>query len=955
MKTRLGLGCLLVACVAFVATPALAQVYTGRIDVTIKDGTGAVLPGVTVEAVGTQTETAVTDAQGEVHFVNLAPGRYAVTAKLSGFTDYRNENVPVNAGSIVPLGITLSVGGLAEKVDVVYESPVIETKRQTVSTNVNLDELQNIPTARDPWVVLQTVPGIIVDRVNVGGAESGQQSNYQAKGANPDQNTWNMDGIAITDMGSLGASPTYYDFDMFQEMQVTTGGADPANATPGVQLNFVLRSGTSKWRGTSRFYFGNDDLQSDNVSSDLFGEIASYNRVGEYKDWGFEGGGPIIPNRLFAWGAYGKTEPSINVFSFDSALNDYTQIARDATTLENISAKITGEVSQKTRANFTYFRGNKLKFGRGASGFRPDETTYNQDGPTDLYKFEVNQTVGNNLFLVGRYAHTKNGFSLEPRGGRDVQSYRDDSNVYHGSYGWYQTLRPQDNVAVEGNMFKGKHDLKFGFGWRKASVTSESGWPGNGVRTYFRGYPNMQARVVRDWSLAGEGKYWNAYLGDTISFDRLTINAGVRWDRSASSVAAATVPASPALPDLLPALNAPAVENAIVFNNVTPRIGFTYAVTESRKTILRGSYAAFASQLDSNRAALTVSAIPYYSYVYYAAVDTNGNRIADVSEFTTFQGVAGFDPDNPLGGNPDRIGNYSSPLTHELLFGVEHELARNFGVAANVTWRRYNGYNWLNYPGVTSADFTQAGVYSGTAPGVGTYNVPYYHVNEDALPADFGQVFETRTDYYQRFLGFEVSATKRMADNWMMRLGFSSNDHREYLKGPGAVEDPTPVFTTTDAYPNVDGGPVMVPSTGSGKSSIYMALPKYQFIANGAYQAKWGVLLAGSYLLRQGFSAPYFILSDTDGAGDVIAPEKNVLLVDDVGKNRLPSVHTFDARVSKNLTYKRMNVNLDVDIFNLFNSATVLGRDYDLSSDGFDQVREIVNPRIIRFGVRVGF
>ena len=158
------------------------------------------------------------------------PGRYSVTAKLTGFTDYRNENVPVNAGSIIPLGVTMSVGGLTERVDVTSETPVIETKKQTVSTNVNLDELQNIPTARDPWVVLQTVPGIVVDRVNVGGAESGQQSNYQAKGANPDQNTWNMDGIAITDMGALGSSPTYYDFDMFQEMQVTTGGADPANA-----------------------------------------------------------------------------------------------------------------------------------------------------------------------------------------------------------------------------------------------------------------------------------------------------------------------------------------------------------------------------------------------------------------------------------------------------------------------------------------------------------------------------------------------------------------------------------------------------------------------------------------------------------------------------------------------------------------------------------------------------
>jgi hypothetical protein len=953
MTRRLVLIGLSILCAVALATPAGAQIYTGRIDVTIKDSTGAVLPGVTVEAVGTQTDVAVTDAQGEAHFVNLAPGRYTVTAKLSGFADYRNENVPVNAGSIVPLAVTLGVSGVSERVEVVSETPVIEAKRQTVSTNVNLEELQNIPSARDPWVVLQTIPGIIVDRVNVGGAESGQQSNYQAKGAGGGDNTWNMDGITITDMAALGASPTYYDFDMFQEMQVTTGGADPANATPGVQLNFVLRSGTSKWRGSGRFYFENDSLQSNNVSDELFGEIASYNRIGEYKDYGLEGGGPIIPNKLFAWGAYGKTEPELLVFNFDSGISDYAQIARDATVLENYSAKVTGEISPKTRALFAYFRGNKEKFGRGAAATRPDETTWNQTGPTDLVKLEANHTVGNNFFIAGRYAFTGNGFSLTPRGGVDTPYYRDDARVAHGSYLFYSSDRPQHSASADGNMFKGRHDLKFGFGWRKSSVTSESGWPGNGVRSLHSGYPNITARVVRDWAAAGEGVYWNAYVGDTISLDRLTINLGARWDRSASSVLEASVPASEAVPALMPALTAPAVKNAIVFNTITPRVGFTYALNESRRTIARGSYAMFASQLDSNRAPITVSAIPYYSYAYYAAVDTNGNRIADLSEFGEFLGVAGFDPDNPLGGNPDQIGDYSAPLTHELLFGVEHELVRNFGVSANVTWRRFTGINWLHYRGVSSSDFTEAGRITGTAPGIGSYDVPFYHVNESAIPDDFGQVYETRPDYHQRYLGFEIAATKRMADNWMMRVGWSTNDHREYLSSPAATEDPTPYFTTTKAFPNKDGGPVMTPTAGSGKSSIYMVLPKYQFILTGAYQAKWGITLGMNYLMRQGFSAPYFELSSE--AGDPLSPEKNVLLVDDVGENRLPTVHSFDARVSKHISFSRMNINLDMDLFNLFNSSTVLGRDYDLASTSFNEVLEIMNPRIIRFGVRVGF
>jgi len=95
-------------------------------------------------------------------------------------------------------------------------------KKQAISTNVTLEELQGLPSSRDPWVVLQTVPGVIVDRVNVGGAESGQQSNFLGKGTATGDNTWNLDGIPITDMGALGSSPTYYDFDMFQEIQVGT-------------------------------------------------------------------------------------------------------------------------------------------------------------------------------------------------------------------------------------------------------------------------------------------------------------------------------------------------------------------------------------------------------------------------------------------------------------------------------------------------------------------------------------------------------------------------------------------------------------------------------------------------------------------------------------------------------------------------------------------------------------
>jgi hypothetical protein len=986
MRRRLVQATLVALCLGLSALPASAQVFTGRIDVTVKDSTGAVLPGVTVELSGAATANTVTDTRGEARFLNLAPGRYGVIAKLSGFTDYKNDNVPVGAGSVVPLNVTLAVGGVATAVEVrAPETPVIETKRQVVATNVSLDELQNIPTSRDPWVVLQTVPGVVVDRVNVGGAESGQQSNYTAKGAAQGDNTWNIDGIAITDMAALGSSPTYYDFDMFQEMQVTTGGADPANPTPGVQLNFVLKSGTNAWRGSARFYWEDDWMQSENVGSDVTGELLNYNRMEYYRDYGFEVGGPAVKDRLWIWGAYGLTNPATEIYGYqanpgtvfstdpgckgDAKPYPFTEggtyqlIARDCTTLKNLGGKVTGAVSTNMRANFTYFRGDKVKNGRGASGIRPTESTWNQKGPTDLVKGEVSYTMSNNTFLTGRFAYTGGGFSLEPIGGRDVQTYVDDSGVFHGSYLFYNTDRPQLNAQLEGNHFRGGHEFKFGFGWRKSSVESQSGWPG-GARTYHDpAYPDFYTLVIRDWAAAGQTSYWNAYVGDQISLNRLTVNLGVRWDYQVSDLHSASVPQNPfcdptcpaGQANLLPALTGTAQSSVVTYNTLTPRVGLTYALNESRKTIARASYAMFASQLDSTRG-YTISQIPGYSYVYYIGRDLNGDRISQPNELLEFDGTFGFNPANPLGGNPDRIGSYGVPKTHELLFGVEHEIMRNLGVSANYTWRKYTDFNWTQYDGVNGEDYTEAGRVIGDREPIGPYNVPFYAVNSASVPSDFARIHETRPGYSQRYWGFELAATKRMSDRWMARVGWSTNDHREYFDGNEAFADPTPGVPSAGTLngPNKDGGLVMTQSTNSGKTGIYLVLPKYQFIATGAYETKWNVLLGMNYLMRQGYSTPYYQSSVT-GSSDDLSGRKTVLLVDDVGEFRLPSVHSFDARVSYALRFNRANVHIDWDIFNLFNSATPLQRVLDVNSASFDQVREIMNPRIFRIGARVTF
>jgi hypothetical protein len=183
----------------------------------------------------------------------------------------------------------------------------------------------------------------------------------------------------------------------------------------------------------------------------------------------------------------------------------------------------------------------------------------------------------------------------------------------------------------------------------------------------------------------------------------------------------------------------------------------------------------------------------------------------------------------------------------------------------------------------------------------------------------------------------------------MARFGFSTNDHREYFDSMAAHTDPTPAPNN----PRKDGGLVVRSSTGSGKSGIYQVLPKYQFILTGLYQAPWGINFGANMVSRQGFAMQYY--RDLVPTGDRLGNNKTVFLLNEAGEKRLPAVTSLDLRVGKEFTFDRVRMNLDVDIFNALNASTVLGRQYNLRVTTANNVLEIMNPRVLRLGLRIGF
>ena len=936
----------LLAAMLCVAATANAQVFTGRIDVTVQDSTGAVLPGVTVDISGPLKQSVVTDTEGQARLLNLPAGTYELKASLQGFADYLNRTVLVGAGSVVPLRVTLGVQGVSEQVQVSGDTPILEPKRQAISTNVTIDELQNIPSARDPWVVLQTIPGIIVDRVNVGGSESGQQSNYVAKGATTGDNTWYMDGIPITDMTALGSSPSYYDFDMFQEMQVTTGGSDARQATPGVQMNFVLKSGTNTPHGSARTYYENKDLQGNNMPKDLVealgGVSGKGNRMTKYADYGAEVGGPLVMDRLWAWGSYGRTD--VNVQTLDGF--------PDKTTLEDIGAKVQAAFTQAWRGNFTFFSGNKKKDGRGAGPFNPPETTFIQDGPSKMYKGEINGVLSNSLFVTARGAHVNGPFTLTPKGGLDGgQVFIDADGVYHNSNVFSGNDRPQVVFNGDGNWFRGRHEVRFGASLRNYKDDQVTRYAGDFLAIQLNPAGTTLAIPIRPFHQVNRAVYTSLYVGDTFSLDRLTLNGSIRFDRATSSVDAITVAAHPTVPDVLPGVSAPEIKNAVVWNTLSPRAGLAYAIGADRKTIARASYSAFASQLLAPTAGNISSAS--FAYAYYLANDANHNFNIEPGELGTFLFAKNIIPSNPTKAVNQISPDFSAPRTHEVSFGVDRELFTNFGVSASYTWRRYVNQLWTQAPpiGATSADYVEDGRLTGELPDGTPYDVPYYALKESAAPEGAGTLTSNREGYHKTFNGFELAATKRLSNRWMGRFGFSWNKAREYFDDPSkSIVDPTPIT----ADPRVSGGLLTVPTAGSGKSQIYLTLPSYQFTANGFYQGPWGVNFGGNFLVREGFTQMFYARQVS--TSDPVYSAKDILVdAPNIGKYRLPAVKSLDARIEKVFRLRQTQVAFDVDVFNVLNSGTVLGRVYDVDSSKFNQVAEIMNPRIARFGLRLRF
>jgi hypothetical protein len=991
--------------------PLLAQVQTGDITGKVTDNTGAILPGVHVTLTGAtliQPQAAVTSDSGTYNFPRLPIGSYTVKFDLPGFKTVVREDIRLTLGFTAQVDQQLEISTVEETVTVTGESPIVDTKSNAAKTTFDLEMLQSLPSARDPWVMLERVPNITMDRINVGGNQSGQQSGYVSRGSGTGNNKWSLDGVDITDMSATGASPIYYDFDMLQEMQVTTGGADASQQTGGVGINFVTRSGTNRFKGSGRLLNTNDRFQDDNVTDEIREAGAGSGApIQNINDFGLELGGPIMSGKLWYWGSYGRQDIKVGVVNFykntsecrpagvdtddiadvlgsTQAIRDC--LATDQTLLNNYNWKLTLSPMRNNRLNFQNTWAEKVRNARDASDTRPLETAYRQKavdstfgpfgwetGPSPVWKASDQHVFSDRFLMEVQLAHIGNNFTLtfqDPEQ-RDIQPRFDiETGIWGRSFNESVFLRPTDSIDLNASYFLpgafgADHAFKAGYRIRNARGDTISHTGGNAVARFDNPETNCaafsdfcNADIFRDGSTSYDLKTQAFYLQDTLTMNRLTLNLGVRWDRQRDEALQTTVPANPLFPNLMPAIEFPGADSGVVWNDWSPRVGLTYDLSGSGRSLLRSSYSIYYGQMGPGQLAGELVAISQVS-IRYPWADLNGDTVVQANEVntnTTFLSKSSaFDPANPTAfSSPGRVDpNIRNDRTREFIVGFQQELMRNLGVEVNYVWRKYDQFSWDDRDNYGSENFTATTITPASCSADAicgpmtfyranrTQPSPYVHTNQPGRHRDYN--------------GVELALIKRYSDRWMANVSFAYNDAKDYWDSPAGFEDPTNIN-------NQHGFEFAPESGGSGLDSVFNNA-KWLSKASAMYTTPlWDINVAGNLQFRQGYPFPISVQVTNRGNG----LGNSEVLIEPLGERRLENVFVADFKVDKAFTFGAMRIIPSVDIFNITNANTAQSRRRRMfsynsttgvgsSPANANNISSIIAPRVIRFGVRVNW
>jgi hypothetical protein len=639
-------------CLAFVALlvlpgPLFAQAaVTG----TVRDASGAVLPGVTVEAASSvlieKTRSAVTDGTGQYRIIDLKPGTYTLTFTLQGFATVKREGIELSGTQTATIPIEMRVGAIAESVTVTGESPVVDVqsaKREVVMTNAII---QALPLARAAGALLNATPGLTVD--TNGPALSPTMTFFNAHSSTANSTSvagegrMTVNGMTIAAARSGGVSSYVYDTPNSEEVAIIVGGGLGESDTGGPVMNLVPKSGGNSFAGTAFFNESGNWSRGNNLTDDLRaigltqtpGIIQAYDVSGSF-------GGPIMKDRLWFYGSYRNLDTQTAVEGITANANtgnasrwDWVGSPISARLVQDrqmLIGRLTGQLG-KSRLSFNseyqhrcegtplgvgtsgcHNRGDDwIGLGNNAAPFQsPEATSTAARGYFDV-PFYVNQPfwtmpVNNKLLLEAGYTAFRYNpiFGFPPPDGiTNLIPVTEQSNAinpatgqryaplptytYRGVESWGWAVGKTDGWRASASYVTGAHNVRVGYQGNRLDQLDQTIASDTQLGYRFnQGVPNAVSYYLPDFGRRTITNTQALFVQDSWTLRHLTLQGAVRYDR-ASSFAPVEQNGTTRTSFLNPTpIPIERTPGIDAYNDLTPRLGIAYDVFGNGKTAIK--------------------------------------------------------------------------------------------------------------------------------------------------------------------------------------------------------------------------------------------------------------------------------------------------------------------------------------------------------------------------------
>jgi hypothetical protein len=988
------------ACVVLV--PALSYAQQASITGVVRDTSGAVLPGVTVEASSPAliegVRSAVTDGTGRYRIEALRPGDYVVTFTLPGFANVRREGVQLTGTFVATVNADMRVGELQETITVTGEAPTVDVQSLVRERVLDREVLEVLPSSRAPSQIAALTPNVTTATHDVGGAmgDGSSRGGIEARGVGDSRIL--VAGL-VTQTGS-GTSHGVYNVEAYQEVVVDTAAVSAEHYTGGVRINFIPREGGNTFSGSLLTAFANQSMAGNNFTQELKDAgLPAPITVKQLVDVNPSFGGPIKRDRLWFYTAarynrafnyapvfFNKNAGNPNVWTYEPDLARGQAATENE--IKNASARVTWQATPRNKLAVFYDTSRVCDCPRRIRSNEAPEAilgVYNIN-PRWFTTAEWTSPVNSRLLLEGNFVHIYSDAArarvnpfFEPSPVPLVSVQEQATGMrYRGTSNAPRSINTPYTARLTASYVTGAHALKAGFTWGTVDQSRETFSPDAPMEFRLNnGVPNRITLQGTPYTALVDGMESGVFAQERWTVGRLTLSGGLRYDFFTDSFPEQRIGPGNFLPNRNIVFSK---RDGVSWHDIEPRAGLAYDLFANGRTAVKISLNKYLSG-DGSGGPFGIGAAPANSMVANTTRswnDANRNYVPDCDltnplangecgamanrDFGSPLSILAYDPDL-MEGWGKRTYNW------QFASGVQHEILPRVSVGVDY-WRTwYGNFVVIDHRAYDQSDFDEFSITApldSRLPGGGGYTIAGLY---DLKPEAFGrpasglvaraQKYGEMTEHWNG-LDFFFNARPR---NGLLVQGGTSTQRRSTnncdVVTAVAAEPPPDRGGTLPTYN--PGGVVPGSSTLTGrqfcdvegtfitqlKALASYTIPRIDLRVSASVQNLPGPEISATYTATNAIVSRSLGRNLAGGASNVpvalVAP----------GSLYGERMNQVDVRFGKILRFGGTRANVGVDVYNVLNSNAVLALNDAFAS--WQAPTEILNARFAKLVLQLDF